>query len=184
VRRSGIVLTIAFAWVGVVVGHLVAYLLTYPSQAVRHVHLTLTGHSWTGLATGSLLAAVPVILLAVTIRALRSSPAPHGPALAIRLAAIQIPAFALIEVLERGSVTEAATDPAVFVGLVVQVVLAVLAAWLLGVLTKAVLAVAGRVRGPRRRASSPSTPTLDEVPPRLDRLLPSRRRAPPRISVP
>jgi hypothetical protein len=177
VRRPGIVLTIALAWVGVVAGHLVAYLLTYPTQSVRHVHLELTGHSWMGLARGSLLGAIPVVVLAVVVLALRPG-STSGAALVPRLLAIQLPAFAMIEVLERGSVAGAASDPAVFVGMVLQVVLAVVAAWLFDLLTRAVRAVV-RILERRTRARSSSAPALDEHPLRLELLLPARRRAPP-----
>jgi hypothetical protein len=183
VRRSSTPLTIGIAWVGVVVGHLVAYLLTYPTQTVRHVHLQLTGHSWMGLAAVSLLAVIPVVVLAVAIRALRSPGSWTGPALVARLLTIQIPVFGAIEILERGSVTAAAADPAAFVGLVLQVVFAVLAAWLVGVLTRVVLAVVRRFESPRARATSPAPPSVDAPPPRLELLFPSRRRAPPPIPV-
>jgi hypothetical protein len=182
VRRPGIVLTIAIAWVGVVLGHLAAYLLTYPSQYVRHVHLALTGHSWLGLAKGSVAAIVPVLILVVVVRALVSRRLWSGPRLVGTLLAIQIPVFATIEAVERGSVAGAAADPAVFVGLVLQVVLAVVAAWLIEALTRAVLAVARTLASHHPRARSASAPALDEYPPRHDLLLPARRRAPPLLS--
>jgi hypothetical protein len=183
VRRPGIVLTIAIAWVGVVAGHLAAYLLTYPSQSVRHVHLALTGHSWLGLARGSLLAVVPVVVLAVAVRAIRTGSPSGGAALVTRLLAVQVPAFALIEVLERGSVASAASDPAVFVGVVLQVVLAVAAAWLIEGLTGVVRAVVKALESPRPRARSARAPTLDEYPPRHELLFLARRRAPPLLSA-
>jgi hypothetical protein len=179
VRRPGVVLTIAIAWVGVVAGHLAAYLLTYPSQSVRHVHLALTGHSWLGLARGSLLAVVPVIVLAVAVRALRAGDRVTGPALVVRLAAIQVPAFALIEVMERRSLAGAGTDPAVFVGLVLQIVLAVAGAWLVDLLARAVRAVARMLEVSRPRPRSSPAPALDRLPPRFRLLLPTGRRAPP-----
>jgi hypothetical protein len=172
------VLTVAIAWVGVVVGHLAAYLLTYPNQAIRHVHLTITGHTWLGLAMASLVALIPVVALSVVVRAVRTGTA--GPGGALRLAAIQVPAFALVEVIERGSLPGAATDPAVFVGLALQVVFAVLGAWLVEVLGRVALAMARRVAGPHLRARSAPPPLRRTVPfPRPCSLFPTRRRAPP-----
>lgn len=178
--------TALVAWVAVVAGHLVAYLLTYPSQGVRHVHLTVTGHSWLGLATASLLAAIPVVLLAAVIRGVRSDVSWAGSGLALRLAAIQVPAFAAIEILERQwSLGGAASDPAVFVGLVLQPLLAVIAAWMLDLVHRAVQAI---VRLPVRthtvvpRSFPRPAPALAAS--RRWLLLRARRRAPPpRLSV-
>jgi hypothetical protein len=173
------VLTAAIAWVGVVVGHLVAYALTYPDQAIRHVHLSITGHTWLGLATASLVALLPVVILATAARALRDGTA--GPTDVIRLAAIQVPVFAFLEVVERGSVTEAVSDPAVFVGLVLQVVVAVLGARLLELVGRIVLAVAGPSARARSRPRSHPLP-LDASVPRPSLLFPTRLRAPPLLS--
>lgn len=179
-------LTALVAWVGVVAGHLVAYLLTYPSQGVRHVHLSVTGHSWLGLATASLLAAIPVVLLVAAVRSVRSGVAWAGGGLALRLAAIQVSALALIEVLERQwSLGGAASDPAVFVGLVLQPLLAVMAAWILGLLHRTVRAIVERlIRARVVAARSFARPALAEPASRQWVLLPARRRAPPpRLSV-
>jgi hypothetical protein len=181
VTRPGIVLTSAIAWVGVVVGHLVAYLLTYPSQGVRHVHLEITGHEWLGLATASLLAAIPVLLLVAVTRSFRSSESWTGPTLAVRLVGIQVSAFLLIEVVERGwSVQQAMLDPAVFAGLAMQPLLAVIAARFLELVHRAVRAVIARLR-PAWRTGTPSfrRPSLRRSAFRPWMLLPGRRRAPP-----
>ncbi len=180
-RRPGTFLTIAIAWTAVVLGHLVAYLLTYPSQGARHLHLAVTGHSWMGLAAASILAVVPVILLTVGIRSLRSPTAWSGSALALRLATIQVPAFLAIEMMEREwSLGRAISDPAVFVGLALQPLVAVIAAWIVELLNRAVRAIVELLRPARRVAprSSPR-PGLPASTPRLWALLPARRRAPP-----
>jgi hypothetical protein len=180
VRRPGVVLTVAIAWVGVALGHLAAYVLTYPNQTVRHIHLTITGHSWLGLATASLLAVIPVIVLAVVVRALRTGVA--GPAGALRLASIQVPAFGLVEILERGSFEDAVADPAVFVGLALQIVFAVLGAWLVEVLGRAALAVACKFALPRGRDRSRARPHVGPSVPRLHLLSSVRRRGPPALA--
>jgi hypothetical protein len=180
VRRPGIVLTFATAWVGVVAGHLAACFLAYPSAEARHVHLAVSGHSWVGVAAASLLAVIPIILLGAGIRAV-SDRAWTGSGLALRLLAIQVPAFVLIEVVERrGSLTRALTDPAVFIGLVVQPLLAVLSAWLLDLFGRAVRAVAARLRRRAHRAprSVPGRPAVP-IRPRLRLVLPLGGRAPP-----
>ena len=180
-RRPGIPLTSAIAWVGVVVGHLVAYLLTYPSQGIRHIHLEITGHEWLGLGFASVLAAIPVILLLAVVRSLPSDAPWTGPGLALRLAAVQIPAFLVIEVVERGwSVQEALVDPAVFVGLALQPVVAVVAARILEVVHRLVRAVVVRLRpAPAPAAKSSRRPALLVAAVRSWLLLPGRRRAPP-----
>ena len=180
-RRPGIVLTIATAWVGVVAGHVVAYLLGYPSAGPRHDHLAVTGHSWVGVATASLLAVVPVVLLAVAIRAVRSEGPWSGSALALRLIAIQVPAFGLIELLERQwSAGRTLTDPAVFIGLVLLPLIAVLAAWLLDLFGKAVRAIVARIRRALHRAPRAlPRPSLLQSRLRDEVLLPVGRRAPP-----
>jgi hypothetical protein len=179
VRRPGILLTIAIAWTGVVVGHITAYLLTYPAQGLRHVHLAITGHSWLGLATASLIGLIPVIVLSVGSCAIRNE-SWSGAQLALLLAAIQVPAFAGIEVLERGwSVGQAISDPAVFVGLILQPLVAVIAAWVLEMLRRAVRAIAARPSEPRKLAPSFPRPASEPSAPRYWLLRHSRRRAPP-----
>jgi hypothetical protein len=181
VRKPGGLLVASVAWVCVVLGHLTAYLVAYPIEGPRHDHLALTGHSWVGVAAASALAIVPVVLVAVAVRALGSSdPWPRG-GLAFRLAAIQVPAFAAIEVVERGgSVARTVSDPAVIVGLVLLPLLAVIAAWLLDLFRRAVRTV---VHGSRRACHSTIRPVLrpalQQIPDRHLLLLPARRRAPP-----
>lgn len=180
-RRPGLALTAAVAWIAVVIGHLVSYFLTYPSQGIRHIHLALTGHSWLGLATASLVAAVPVLLLLAVVKSVRSSTPWTGGSLAFHLATIQVPAFLAIELLERqGSIGRALSDPAVFLGLALQPLIAVLAAWLLDLLRRAVHAIATWL-APRRfelPRPTPRTAPARSVP-RPWLLVPSRRRAPP-----
>lgn len=180
-RRPGMPLTSAIAWVGVVVGHLVAYLLTYPSRGVRHVHLEITGHEWLAVATASLLAAIPVIVLVAGSRSVRSPASWNGPGLALRLLTIQVVAFGLLEVAERGwSIREAIFDPAVFVGLALQPLLAVVAARILDLLHRVVRSIVARLRPAHPAAARPSRPPVPRQSVfRAWLLLPARRRAPP-----
>ena len=179
-RRPGFAITIATGWVGVVLGHLAACFLAYPSAEARHVHLAVSGHSWVGVAAASLLAVVPIILFSVGVRAV-SGATWSGSGLALRLLAIQVPAFVLIEAVERrGSLARALADPAVFIGLVLQPLTAILAAWLLDLFGRAVRAVAARVRQrPRRAPRWLPRPVRATLLPRLRLLLPLGGRAPP-----
>jgi hypothetical protein len=182
VRRVGLLLTTAIAWVGVVVGHLAACVLAYPNEAVRHVHLEATGHTWVRLAVPSLWAVVPVILLALAVGAVRRPAGSSGSGMALRLAAIQVPAFLLIELVVRdGGLGRILGDPAVFVGLVLQPLIAVVAAWLLDLFGRAVRAAVARLRTGLRHVASRSVlaPVLAQTPPRCRLLLPVGRRAPP-----
>jgi hypothetical protein len=181
VRRAGSLVTALIAWVGVVSGHLAACLLAYPDHAARHDHLAAAGHSWVTLAVPSLVAAVPVILLLVGVRAIRKDEAWSGSGLAVRLTAIQVPAFVLIELAARdvplGSIL---AEPATFIGLVLQPVVAVLAAWLLDLFRRAVLAVVHGFRPARRSTIRPVLrPALPQIRSRHFLLTSSRRRAPP-----
>jgi hypothetical protein len=178
----GLLLTTAIAWAGVVFGHLAACVLAYPNDAVRHVHLEAAGHTWVRLAVPSLWAVIPVILLAVAIGVVRGTARPSGSGMALRLAAIQVPAFLLIElVVQDGGLGQILGDPAVFVGLVLQPVIAVAAAWLLDLFGRAVRFAVARFRTGLRPAAprSVAPPVLGQGPPRWRLLLPVGRRAPP-----
>jgi hypothetical protein len=184
VGRPHLALTVATAWVGVVTGHLAAYGFAYPNDPARHIHLILTGHSWLGLATVSALALLPVILLSVALRAFRRTSGWSGAALALGLIAIQVPAFTLIELAERGAYLDRTVgDPAVFVGLVLQPLVAVIAAWLLDLLRRAVRSVADRLRRPHRIAIRALPRPASSSASRHPLFFPARRRAPPVPSV-
>ena len=164
------------AWGGVVLGHLLAYGLAYPEEGARRAHLAATGHGWLDLATLSLLALIPAVLILASFSGLRGR-APT--ATWMRLAALQVPAFLLIEVAERGTAAgEAFSDPAVLLGIGVQLIVAALAALLLRAVAVIVVAAARRrIRALTEPISSPALPEL--APPHLIRLVRSRRRAPP-----
>jgi hypothetical protein len=164
-----------------VAGHLTTCVLAYPNGAARHVHLETTGHTWVRFAAPSLWAVVPVILLAVGMSAARNGGPRAGVGLALRLAAIQVPTFLLIELLLRdASPPQILGDPAVFVGLVLQPLVAVVAAWLLDQFGEVVRAVVTRLHTPPGRAPrSFPRPALAQSPPRTSLLLHVRRRAPP-----
>jgi hypothetical protein len=179
VRRSPAFVAAGAAWVGLVAGHVAAYAVAYPSGAVRHAHLLLTGHGWMGPALLSLAAAIPAVIAAAAVRTSRAGPVAAGP-MATRLAAGQVPAFLLVEVAERHDLGSALADPAVLAGLALQVVIAVALALLLAGFTRAVAVVVNRrstISG-RTRPLSDVSPAL-EIPPTTPHFGPARVRAPP-----
>jgi hypothetical protein len=97
--------------------------------------------------------------------------------------AIQVPAFATIETMERGwSVGTALSDPAVFAGLILQPLIAVIAAWALELLRRTVRAIVARLRPlSRERAAHFPPPANEPGSPRYWLLRHSRRRAPPAL---
>lgn len=168
------------AWAGLVLGHALSYLLAYPSGPERHVQLLATGHRWLGPAVLSLGAAVPAVLVAAASRAVRTgASSPRG--LLPRLAAVQTAAFLAIEVAERGfDLAWALTDPAVLLGLVIQVAVAAAATLVLGTVTAAVRLATRHPRRPTRDEQRPRRPgpgTAPVVRPAF--LVRARRRAPP-----
>lgn len=178
-RRSGPLVLALTAWIGLILGHVVAYALAYPWGTARHAHLLLTGHGWMGPALFSLSAAAPIVLAAAAARAARLRAFALRPA-AVRLAAAQVTAFLLIEVTERhANLADALSDPAVVAGLAVQALVAVAMAALLTLFTR-IVAVAVRRRSPVPRARpSSEPPPAASGPLRPDLLGPVRRRAPP-----
>lgn len=169
------------AWAGLVLGHLLAYALAYPEEGARRSHLAATGHGWLDLVSLSLLAVIPAILLLTTSGTLRGRPAVTAWS---RLAALQVPAFLLIELAERGSAIDGAfSDPAVLLGIVLQLVVAGVAALLLRGVSALITAVARR-RHSRERTESAGSPAPPQIaPPHLLRLVRIRRRAPPPIAA-
>jgi hypothetical protein len=179
VRRSSAFVAAGAAWVGLVAGHVVAYAVAYPSGAVRHAHLLLTGHGWMGPALLSLAATIPAVIAAAAVRTARAGPVATGPT-AIRLAAVQVPAFLLVEMAERHDLGAALADPAVLAGLALQVVIAGALALLLAGFTRAVALVVSRrsaISG-QVRPLSDVLPAL-EIPPASPHFGQARVRAPP-----
>jgi hypothetical protein len=178
VRRRDGVIAAGTAWAGLVLGHLLAYGLAYPAEVARRAHLTETGHGWLDIVALSLLAVIPAVLVLTAVRAV------HGRAGGVtwaRLAALQVPAFLLIEVVERGaSVGQAFSDPAVLLGLGLQLLVAAVAALVLRILARVVVSASTRLGASAPRSAPNRLPeALDLLAPHLVRLVRARRRAPP-----
>ncbi|MGQ0668080.1 MAG: hypothetical protein ACT4PO_00130 [Actinomycetota bacterium] len=172
------------AWAGVVASHLLAYVTTYPTAALRQDHLAATGHgSFDALGWLAIVGSGASIGLVGWQAARRAGPV-AGRRTALALVSIQLPAFALLELAERGfSLADTAADPAVLVGVVLQAAVAASIAFALRAFVRAVRAVAERLR----QRVAPRRPTLRRppsvFPARRVRLhLGARRRAPPLLA--
>jgi hypothetical protein len=165
-----------------VAGHLLAYALVYPRSDHRMEHLAATGHGTLPLHAICALSCAPAVVAVVAVLRLRgrATPSPN----ARWLAAIQMLGFGLVESVERGSsAASILAEPAFLLGLVLQVVIALLAAWLVRVVTRAVSMLVARPdpngKAPLRTLS-PARGTARAV--RFAFLVCSPRRAPP-VSV-
>jgi len=162
---------------GVVAGHALGYALAQPDPALRAAHLAATGHASFGLLA---CVATAAALLAVGRVAWRAAAGrgDRSPAFG-HLAGVQVLAFALVEVAERGfSAAAAARDPAVLIGLLLQVLVAVLLARLVGGVARVARLLARRPRRPARGEPRRACPD-DPLAPRSPLLLDAPRRAPP-----
>jgi hypothetical protein len=138
---------VAVAAAGVVVGHLLTYLIAIPHAHEREALLRETGHSYFPVLAQLALLAGAVALGALFLRQLtgigwlRSRPM----SLFARLACTQVGAFAAMEVAERlvsGAPLAELVHDHIFVGLLVQVAIAWLGARVIEALSRA----ADRVR--------------------------------------
>jgi hypothetical protein len=171
----------AIAWAGIVLGHLLSYWLAYPHAENRAAHLAATGHQAFPIALVSAVAVVPALLVLLTVRTLRGPALPPMRRFAGSLAAIQVPGFLLMELVERGmSLERLGHEPALLLGILVQVLVAAAAALLCRAFVRVVAARFRRVRR-HRRIEVPvrkPVPRLDQ-PDLLVFLIHTRRRAPP-----
>jgi hypothetical protein len=139
--------TFGLAMAGLVLGHVLAYLIAVPDPHQRAFVLQRTGHEYLpALAEAALVLALAGIA-AVVIRAFAPGPrrgSERFPRLAGRLALVQVLAFGGLEVVERivagAPLRHLASDHILVVGMAVQVVVAVAGAaflwWLARTSTK------------------------------------------------
>jgi hypothetical protein len=173
-RRSSTSVPLALG--GVVAGHALAYALAYPIHVVRDAHLEQTGHDgFPVLLLAGLLGAGAAILW-LGIRSIRAS---TGSPSASVLLTLQVPAFALVELAERGfDLAAVGGDPAVLLGILLQVVLA----FVIAAIARGAVIVGHRLRRSAPRPAPAPRPSV--VPSRAEPATPDPlafglRRAPP-----
>ena len=157
-RRLRDLPTFCFAFVGLIVGHLLSYLIAIPDAARRGALLAASGHAYLHLA-GDI--AVVLAFAAVVTVALRAASGrggtelPSGLRLVWRLGALQAGAFVAMEVGERlvsgAGLGELFADHLFATGVVVQLVIASLGALLLRWLGRVAVRIAAVLARPRRR---------------------------------
>lgn len=165
---------------GVVVGHALAYALAYPVQAVRSARLDETGHEGFSLLVLLGVLAAGTAILVIGLRSARRVTSPPTVGLLLRL---QVSAFAMLELAERGFDLGAFVhDPAVIVGLVVQAVLAFVIVALARGAARAGRWFARPARvSPRGAARTTEPRTAEPVPPDPHAI--GLRRAPPCLAL-
>lgn len=150
------------AGAGVTIAHCLAYRLVAPDVSSRNEMLMRTGHRYFSLVSAVFLGifAAGVALLLVTrarSRSREAAPLKLG-LLAPRLAAFQGAAWFVLEVVERVVVAHHhgpfLTEPVVWIGLVLQVVVAFCAALLLVGIDRAIAQILNRGRPRRSRAAA------------------------------
>ncbi len=187
-RSSGGISTVAWAVLGVLVGHAVTYGLLFPDAHVRQEVLADTGHAWVGLAW-------PVAIVAVLVALANTILAAHGGrGRGVRfatLAAIQVGAFLAMELSERftGGFSVAFLDHqirshALFQILLVGSLIQVACAWLGSAVSRLVASIAETDRPTRihRRPEARLRPPTSWMP--LARTVrDNASRAPPRLAL-
>ena len=157
-RRLRDLPTFCFAFVGLIVGHLLSYLIAIPDAARRDAVLAETGHAYLHLAGDiavvlGFAAVVTIGLRAVAER--RATELPSGLRLAWRLGALQAAAFVAMEMGERlvsgAGLGELFADHLFAIGIVVQLVIAALGTLLLRWLGRVAVRIAAVLARPLRR---------------------------------
>lgn len=169
-----------FALGGIALGHIVGYSLAIPAADVREAHLAATGHGSFGLVSAVALVVASGGIGVLVATSMSRTGSDGFQERAVRLGGIQTSGFLVLELVERRfALGEVLGDPAVIVGFLVQVLVALAGAALLTLLVRTVAAFnAGRRRVSRPARSFPKAGRT--VPIRISAFLGgSRLRAPP-----
>jgi hypothetical protein len=134
---------------GIVAAHCLAYIIVAPDVAERATLLHRTGHHFWGLVFALALGTGVAGLSGVLVRFLRLSTTEDARVnlfgyAALRLTALQVGGFALLEATERiflGQGAHAIVEPVVIVGLALQVAVALVGALILSLLTRTLYAL-------------------------------------------
>jgi len=166
---------------GVVGGHALAYALAYPVAEARHAHLHETGHHGFPLLLVAGLAAAGAVLALTFVRAARREGTPPPFRMLLHL---QVGLFLWLELGERGfDLAKAGADPAVVLGVALQVVLAFGLAWLARGAAAAGRLFAAAPRRPAARPGGSTSPVRVAEPLAPDPIALGPRRAPPSLAV-
>jgi hypothetical protein len=154
-RIAGSIAGVAAA--GVVAAHELAFRLSTPDPHARLHQLHDTGHSYWAISVALSVALLATGVVLHTTRAweegrtLRVS----SRSLGLRLALVQLAGFFMLETIERsvhtGGVVLPLQEQVFVVGLVLQLITALIGVSLLAVLTRAVVAVSGILKALRQR---------------------------------
>jgi hypothetical protein len=148
-----------FAFVGLIAGHLLSYLIAIPDAARRDAVLAETGHAYLHLAGDVAVVLAFAAVVTIGLRAVAERGAaelPSGLRLAWRLGALQAGAFVAMEVGERlvsgAGLGELFADHLFGIGIVVQLVIASFGTLLLRWLGRVAVRIAAVLaRSPRGR---------------------------------
>ena len=154
--------TFAFAFVGLIVGHLLSYLIAIPDPTQRALVLAQSGHSYLHLAGDLAVILGFAAVVTVGLRAVAGRDArdlPSTAQLAWRLGALQAGAFIAMELGERlvsgSGFGELLADHLFGIGIVVQLAIAAVGALLLRWIGRVAVRIAdGLARTPRRPAGT------------------------------
>jgi len=160
----------ALAALAVVLGHQLVYRLSFPSATERATLLARTGHAYLPTTAHLVLLAALAAIGGLFLRSMsrRDVAVPGRSTTFLRLAAIQVPIFVLMEFAERiaagAPIAGVATHGLLFLGVAVQLLLAFAAAALVSLLHRAgtIAADLAEAASPRLRPAlvveSPSAP--------------------------
>ena len=158
---------LAVASVGLMVGHSLTYLKLAPSHGVRTALLGITGHSYLDkiLAFGPALALMAALYWVAAGFLTTRNRRPSLIGTAVALALVQTIGFAGQEVLERLISGAPLHDlgSVLMLGVPLQIVVAALAAVLVGALHKAGRKLGALLNGPQPRRSTPARPVVRTI---------------------
>ncbi|MDP8956523.1 MAG: hypothetical protein M3N24_06160 [Actinomycetota bacterium] len=154
------------AALGVILAHCAAFVIVQPDRHLRHELLTETGHTYgTGLALALFVAGLASLVWNSIHASRMRSMGEVFRAAAPKLTLLQVIGFVLLEAAERmfrhGSLLlgELLTEPVLAIGVMAQVVVAILGAALVALLSRAVAAIAAAIRSSATRPARILIPT-------------------------
>jgi hypothetical protein len=155
------------AGLGVILAHVLAFLVAEPHSHVREELLASTGHRYWALTVSIALALFVGGLVSLVWNGVRAAQPRSAARLfleaAPRLVPLQVIGFVLLEAAERlvvGHLTcDLLTEPVLVIGVITQVAVALVGAALIALLSRVVAALVSAIRRPIARAAQTLTPT-------------------------